>query len=52
MNLQVIVSCIGLSGTVAGLIGIKVLGKRKLYLLSVLGATLSTLTLCKYCLPK
>lgn len=45
---QIIVSCIGMCGTFAGVIGLKVMGKRKLYLCALVGATFSDLILCKW----
>lgn len=46
--IQIIVSCIGMCGTFAGVIGLKMMGKRKLYLSALTGATLSDLVLCKW----
>lgn len=41
-------SIIGIAGTFGGGIGMKLMGKRKLYLISILGVTCSSLTLCEY----
>lgn len=41
----VVVASIGVSGTLAGIIGLKILGKRRLYLVALAGATLSALGL-------
>lgn len=47
IQLQIIVSCIGMCATFVGVIGLKIMGKRKLYLCALTGVTLSDLFLCK-----
>lgn len=44
---QIIVSGTGLAGTFAGIFGIKMWGKRKSYLIALLGVIISAFTLCE-----
>lgn len=48
LNLQVVVSITGLVAAFATPFVLKLTGKRKLFMLALLGMTLSTLALCKF----
>lgn len=46
--LQVVVSVIGLAGTIAGVFFLKLMGKRNLFLVALLGITASLFVLCSF----
>lgn len=48
IHTQVIVASTGLGGTFAGIVGLKLLGKRKLFLIALSGVVFSSLILCRF----